>query len=94
MIQIAAQLLIPPTLEHLVDGLGLRIQYGNRTDYVHATALIDGQNGLQTRLIQCIIESSSESFTASLQVGASHSTQLAPACRQHAASGHPGTNYK
>jgi hypothetical protein len=45
-------LLIPPTLEHLVDGLGLRIQYGNRTDYVHATALIDGQNGLQTRLIQ------------------------------------------
>jgi hypothetical protein len=28
MIQVAAQLLITPTLEHLVDGLGLRMQYG------------------------------------------------------------------
>jgi len=26
MIQVAAQLLITPTLEHLVDGLGLRMQ--------------------------------------------------------------------
>ena len=47
MIQVAAQLLVTPTLEHLVDGLGLRMQYGNRTDHVHATALIDGQNRLQ-----------------------------------------------
>ena len=52
MIQVAAQLLITPTLEHLVDGLGLRMQYRNRTDHIHATALIDGQNGLQTCLIQ------------------------------------------
>ena len=30
MIQVAAQLLITPTLEHLVDGLGLRMQYGKK----------------------------------------------------------------
>ena len=24
------------------------MQHGNRTDHIHATALIDGQNGLQT----------------------------------------------
>jgi hypothetical protein len=40
-------LLITPTLEHLIDGLGLRMQYRNRTDHIHATALIDGQNSLQ-----------------------------------------------
>ena len=62
MIQVAAQLLITPTRQHLVDSLGLRMQYGNRTDHVHATALIDGQNSLQTCLIQCIIESASESL--------------------------------
>jgi hypothetical protein len=61
MIQVATQLLITPTLEHLVDGRGLRMQYGNRTDHVHATA-IDGQKGLQTCLIQCIIESANESL--------------------------------
>jgi hypothetical protein len=47
MIQVAAQLLVAPSLEHLVDGLGLRMQHGNRTDQIHATAVIDGQNGLQ-----------------------------------------------
>ena len=47
MIQVAAQLLIMPTLKHLVDGLGLRMQYRNRTSK-YATALIDGQNSLQT----------------------------------------------
>ena len=62
VVQVAAQLLVTPSLEHLVDGLGLRMQYRNRTDHVHATALIDGQNGLQTCLIECIIESSSESL--------------------------------
>ena len=60
-IQVAAQLLITPTLEHLLDSLGLRMQHRNRTDHIHATALIDGQNGLQACLIRCIIESSSES---------------------------------
>jgi hypothetical protein len=44
MIQVAAQLLITPTREHLIDGLGLRMQHGNRTDHVHATAVIDWQN--------------------------------------------------
>ena len=32
MIQVAEQLLNTPTLEHLVDGLDLRMQYGNRAD--------------------------------------------------------------
>jgi hypothetical protein len=51
-IQVAAQLLIAPTLEHLVDRLGLRMQHRNRTDHIHATAQIDGQNGLHTCLTQ------------------------------------------
>jgi len=45
MIQVAAELLIQTILEHLVDGLGLWMQYRHRTDHVHATALIDGRNG-------------------------------------------------
>jgi hypothetical protein len=45
MIQVAAELLITPILDYLVDGLGLWMQYRNRTDDVHATALIDGRNG-------------------------------------------------
>ena len=61
MIQVAAQLLITPTREHLVDGLGLRMQYGNRPA-TRSVAPIDGRNGLQTCLIQCIIESASESL--------------------------------
>ena len=63
MIQVAAQLLITPTREHLVDGLGLRMDATREPNWPRtATALIDGQNGLQTGLIQRIIESSSESL--------------------------------
>ena len=51
-IQVAAQLLVAPTLEHFVDRLGLRMQHGNRTDDVHATAQIDGQDGPPDCLIQ------------------------------------------
>jgi hypothetical protein len=63
VIQIAAQLLVTPNLQHLVDRLDLWVQNGNRADQVHAAALVDGQISLHGCLIQCIIESSSESLS-------------------------------
>ena len=62
MIQVAAQLLITPTCEHLVDGLGFQMQYGNRTGHAERPLLSTGGYGLQTCLVQCIIESASESL--------------------------------
>ena len=47
MIQVAAQLLITPTLEHLVDGLGLRMQYGNRTGHAQRPLLSTGRTGFR-----------------------------------------------
>jgi hypothetical protein len=38
-------LLIAPTVEHLVDGLGLRIQYGNRTGHAQRPLLSTGRTG-------------------------------------------------
>lgn len=46
------------------------MQNGNRADQVHAAALVDGQISLHGCLIQCIIESSSESL--SRQTGRAH----------------------
>jgi hypothetical protein len=43
----AARLLTTPTVEHRVDGLSLPMQYRNRADHVHATALVGKLNGLQ-----------------------------------------------
>jgi hypothetical protein len=45
MIQVAAQLLITPTLEHLVDGLGLRMQHGNRAGHAQRPLLSTGRTG-------------------------------------------------
>jgi hypothetical protein len=42
MIQVAAQLLITPTRQHLVDSLGLRMQYGNRTGHAQRPLLSTG----------------------------------------------------
>ena len=93
-IQVAAQLLVAPTLEHFVDRLGLRMQHGNRTDDVHATAQIDGQNGLQT-------VSFNESLNHLLNhyhIGAGSRITLTPlcsACRPHSADGHsPAHHYR
>jgi len=47
MIQVAAQLLITPTLKHLVDGLGLRMQYGNRTGHAQRPLLSTGRTGFR-----------------------------------------------
>jgi hypothetical protein len=51
-IQVAAQLLVAPPLEHFVDRLGLRMEHRNRADDVHATTQIDGQDGPPDGLIQ------------------------------------------
>jgi hypothetical protein len=58
MIQVAAHLLITPTREYLVDSLGLRMQYGNRTSHAQPPLVSTGGTGF----IQCIIESASESL--------------------------------
>ena len=42
MIQVAAQLLITPTREHLVDSMCLRMQYGNRTGHPQRPLLSTG----------------------------------------------------
>jgi len=47
MSQVAAQLLITPTREHLVDGLGLRMQYGNRTGHPQWPLLSTGGAGFK-----------------------------------------------
>ena len=58
---LAAQLLMTPTLEHFVDALASGCNTGTAGP-VQRPLLIEGQNGLQTCLIQCIIESASESL--------------------------------
>ena len=89
-IQVATQLLIAPTLEHLVDRLGLRMQHRNRTDHIHATTQIDRQNGLQN-------VSLNESLNHLLNhyhicAGSRITlTRLGPACRPHPADGHSPT---
>jgi len=50
MIQVAAQLLITPTREHLVDGLASGCNPEPNRPRA-AAALIDGRSGLQTCLI-------------------------------------------
>jgi hypothetical protein len=62
MAQVAAHLLIAPSLQHLIDGLHLRMQQRNRSDDMHAATLVEGQISLQTGLIRCIIESLTESI--------------------------------
>jgi len=62
MAQVAAHLLIAPPLEHLLDGLRLRMQQRNRPDDMHAATLVEGQISLPPGLIRCIIESLAESI--------------------------------
>ncbi len=57
----AAHLLIAPSLEHLINGLRLRMHQRNRPDDVHAATLVEGQISLLPGLIGCIIESFTES---------------------------------
>ena len=52
VVEVAAQLLVAPSLKHLPHRLRLSVQQRNRAHHIDATALIDGQNGLQTGLIQ------------------------------------------
>ena len=47
MNHVAAQLLLTPTREHLVDGLGLRMQYGNRTGHAQRPLLSTGGAGFK-----------------------------------------------
>jgi len=51
VVEVAAQLLVAPAVQHFLDGLDLRMQQRNGTNQEHATALIDGQFGLPGRLI-------------------------------------------
>ena len=80
-------------LEHLVDGLGLRMDATREPSLSHtATALIDGQNRLQTCLIQYIIESSSESspyHCRSVHQRRDSSPEVSAACRAQAIRGRP-----
>jgi hypothetical protein len=47
VVEVAAQLLVAPPLKHLPHRLRLSVQQWNRPHRIDATALIDGQNGLQ-----------------------------------------------
>jgi len=51
MAQVAAHLLVPPTLEHLLDGLRLWVQQRNRPDDMHTATLVEGQISLPPCLI-------------------------------------------
>lgn len=51
VVEVAAQLLVAPAVQHFLDGLDLRMQQRNGTNQEHATALVDGQFGLPGRLI-------------------------------------------
>ncbi|GAB5898949.1 hypothetical protein OKHIL_47580 [Mycolicibacterium mageritense] len=51
MVEVAAQLLVAPPIEHLLDGLGLRMQQRNRAHQEHATALIDRQTEPPSSLV-------------------------------------------
>ncbi len=44
MAQVAAHLLIAPSLQHLINGLRLRMQQRNRPDDVHAATLVEGKS--------------------------------------------------
>jgi hypothetical protein len=83
MIQVAAQLLITPTREHLVDGLGLRMQYGNRTGHAQRPLLSTGGAGFKP-------VSSNASLTQPVNhcyitAGKCVSVEtVRPECRQHA----------
>jgi hypothetical protein len=59
---LAAQLLTTPTLEQLGGGLASGMQYRNRPDHVTHDRCYRGAKRPPTRLIQCIIESFSESL--------------------------------
>ena len=49
--QVAAQLLVAPSVEHFLHGLRLDVQQRNRSHNIDATALIDGHNSLPAYLI-------------------------------------------
>lgn len=50
--QVAAHLLVAPTLEHLIDGLRLRMQQRHRSDDMNPTALVEGQISLPPSLTE------------------------------------------
>jgi hypothetical protein len=52
VVQVAAHLLVTPALEHLVDGLRLRMQQRNRSDDVNPAALVEGQISLPPSLTE------------------------------------------
>jgi hypothetical protein len=49
--QIAAQLLVSPAIQHLIDGLDLRMQQGTEPTTYTRTAISDRPFGLQAGLI-------------------------------------------
>jgi hypothetical protein len=51
VVEVAAQLLVPPTVQHFLDGLNLGMQQWDRANQEHASALVDGQFGLPSRRI-------------------------------------------
>jgi hypothetical protein len=66
------------------------MQHRNRTDHIHATAQIDGQNGLQT----VSLNESLNHLLNHYHIGAGSRitlTRLGPACRPHAADKHSPT---
>ena len=93
MSQVAAQLLITPTREHLVDGLGLRMQYGNRTGHAQRPLLSTGGAGFKP-------VASNESLNqpvnhCHITAGKCVSLEtVRPECRQHAGRRQSETGHK
>ena len=49
--QVAAQLLIAPTVEHLLNRVRLGMKQRNRVDEIETATLVDGQKGLPSGLV-------------------------------------------